>query len=116
MQLFSKDTPIWFATQPIDFRNSIDGLCSIVQQQFDLLPHEAIFIFHNRARNRIKILFWHQNGYLLIYKRFETGKLFYKVTEDEKISINPDQLNWLLLGLDWELVSGKKTCKYKAYS
>lgn len=116
MNFFDKNTPIWFATNPIDFRNSIDGLCGIVQQQFDMLPHEAVFIFHNRARNRIKILLWHQNGYLMIYKRLETGKLFYKLTDEQKIIINPDQLNWLLLGLDWELVAAEKACQYNEYS
>lgn len=116
MQLTKKDQPIWLASSHIDFRKSIDGLCAIVQDQFDMLPHEGIFIFYNRARNRIKILLWHNNGYVLIYKRFEAGKLFLKVTEDQKILLNPDQLDWLILGVDWLTLSSNNPCDYKEFS
>ena len=116
MMIMRKNQSIWLASAPIDFRKSIDGLCAIVQEQFEMLPHEGIFIFYNTARNRIKILLWHNNGFLLIYKRFETGKLFLKMTEDEKVSIKPDQLNWLILGVDWITLSSENTCEFKEYS
>lgn len=116
MQISNDNQPIWFASDPVDFRKSIDGLCAIVQDQFDMLPHEAIFIFYNRARNRIKILLWHNNGFMLIYKRFETGRLFIKITKDQKISLNPDQLNWLLLGVDWVTLSGGESCKFDGFN
>jgi len=116
MQFTPKKEVIWLATAPIDFRKSIDGLCAIVQDQFGLLPHEGIFIFYNKARNRIKILLWHTNGFVMIYKRFETGRLYLKVTEDQKIALNPDQFNWLLLGVDWVTLSGESSCNFKEFS
>ena len=116
MQIATDKRPIFFASEPVNFRNSIDGLCAIVQEQFDILPSDAIFVFYNRARNRIKLLLWHDNGFMLIYKRFETGKLHLKVTPDEKILLNPDQLNWLLMGVDWVLLSGENNCPYSDFS
>jgi len=114
---FTEDNrPIWMATSHIDFRKSIDGLCAIVQDQFDMLPHEAIFIFYNRAQNRVKILMWHKNGFMMIYKRFETGRLFLKISNEQKISLNPDQLNWLMLGVDWLTLSGENACEFSAFS
>lgn len=116
MKFTQDNQPIWMATSHIDFRKSIDGLCAIVQDQFDILPQEAVFIFYNRARNRVKILMWHTNGFMLIYKRFEAGKLFLKISDEQKVSLNPDQLNWLMLGVDWLTLSGENACEFNAFS
>ena len=69
MKLTFKTQPIWLSLNPIDFRKSIDGLCEVVQSEFDILPDQGIFIFLNRTQNRIKILVWHVNGFMMIYKR-----------------------------------------------
>ena len=115
MNLSFKKQSIWLSCDPIDFRKSIDGLCEVVQTQFDILPHQGIFIFLNNARNRVKILLWHTNGFMLIYKRFESGKLVMRTTEENKVELNPDQLNWLLLGVDWIALSGGKEPKYSEF-
>lgn len=115
MQIADNKQSIWFASEPIDFRKSIDGLCEIVQEQFDMLPYEAIFVFYNRARNRIKLLLWHHNGFMLIYKRFEKGRIYLKETDDEKILLKPDQLNWLLMGVDWVVLSEENNCQHSEF-
>lgn len=96
MQLSFKTQAILLSCNPIDFRKSVDGLCELVQSEFDLLPHQGIFIFLNDARNRIKILLWHDNGFMMIYKRFETGKLWIKKAHENRIEISSKQLEWLL--------------------
>lgn len=61
---------------PTDCRKSIDGLCALVMNQFQLNPKEdVIFAFCNRARNRIKLLVWDDNGFWLHLKRLERGSL-----------------------------------------
>ena len=63
--------------------------------------------------NRIKVLGWHRNGFAMIYKRLESGKFFVR-TDSNNLQINSEQLNWLLIGVDWQLMSGGK-CKINSY-
>ncbi len=55
MQLKLSSPKIWLATQAIDFRLSIDGLCQMIQSKFNLNLKEGLFIFYNRTRKKIKI-------------------------------------------------------------
>ena len=59
-----------------DMRKSIDGLAALVQQQFQLdLFASSAFLFCGRRRDRLKVLLWEDDGFLLLYKRLEDGKL-----------------------------------------
>ena len=94
---------IYLSNQYIDMRKSIDGLTLIVHSQFQMnvLDH-SLFIFTNKSRNRIKILYYESNGFWLLTKRLEHGK--FKVYEDQNSytkSISSIQLNWLLEGLEF---------------
>ena len=58
-----------------DMRKSIDGLAAIVQQQYQLdLFNNSAFLFCERRRDRLKVLLWEDDGFLLLYKRLEGGK------------------------------------------
>lgn len=91
---------IWLANQAVDFRKSIDGLSEIIISNFDLNPKENIFIFYNQVRSKVKILVWHGNGFVLIYKRLEQGRFTVQKTNG-LVSLDEKQLSWLLAGLDW---------------
>ena len=117
MQLTTGTRQIWLIDGAVDFRKSIDGLSSIVENDLGANPCEGIFIFHNHLRNRVKILIWHGNGFMLIYKRFEKGKLTIKKNvDDQKTLLNREQLNWLLKGVDWLTLSGKNDCNFDHFS
>ena len=63
---------VYLCRDPIDFRKSIDGLSALVEQELALnLFGDSLFVFTNRARNKIKALYWHRNGFCLWYKRLE---------------------------------------------
>ena len=83
-----------------DMRKSIDGLAAIIQQQYqlDLFSHSA-FLFCGRRRNRMKILLWENDGFLLLYKRLENGKFSWPRNEQEVRDLTYEQYVWLLQGL-----------------
>lgn len=54
----------------VDTRKSINGLSTLVEQELELDPMlDALFVFCNRGRDKIKLLYWERNGFLLWYKR-----------------------------------------------
>jgi transposase len=70
----SDQTQVYLARDPVDMRKQIDGLVLILQEAFDLDPFDsALFAFCNRQRDKIKVVYWHNNGFCLLYKRLEKG-------------------------------------------
>ena len=67
---------IYLACGATDMRKAINGLCDIVQNEFNLDPRDKIiFAFCNRQRNRLKLLVWEDNGFWLHFKRIERGTM-----------------------------------------
>lgn len=95
---------IYIANQYVDMRKSINGLSLLVDQQFQMdVLDRSLFIFTNKARNRIKILYYESTGFWLLMKRLEHGK--FKIYEDSKTEvrrITSRQLHWLLEGFEIE--------------
>ena len=94
----------------MDPHKKIEGLCQIVIDDLSCQPGRGIVIFYNRDRNRLKVLCWHVNGFMLIYKKFESGKLTVCNRDDGKVKLNTEQLQWLLLGVDWVTLSSDGNC------
>lgn len=101
MQLTISAPLIMLCTQPVDFRKSIDGLVNVVLSDLDSDPRKSIYIFFNRATDRIKMLAWHKNGFVLLLKRLEKGHFFNMENDEPSVSVTQQQLGWLLAGLDW---------------
>lgn len=93
---------VYLCTASVDFRKAIGGLSSIVEQELDLNPFEpALFVFINRRRDKIKILYWEKNGFCLWYKRLEKQTFkWLPATQASTITLTGEQLNRLLDGFD----------------
>ena len=90
---------IWLATQPLDMRRSFDALAEHVRT---ILSHDPLsghlFVFRNRSAQRVKILWWDQDGYALYYKRLERGTFQFPPAGQASVAIASDQLKRLLSG------------------
>ncbi len=81
---FTGAEKVYIACGYTDLRRGIDGLAALVQQQFDLNPFtNTLFLFCSRRRDRIKALYWEGNGFLLLYKRLESGSFQWPRKESE---------------------------------
>ena len=79
-----KDYKIMLCCGATDMRKSINGLSSIVCEQFELEPRDKIiFAFCNRSRNRIKLLVWADNGFWIHLKRIEKGHIVWPTKEED---------------------------------
>lgn len=117
MQLQLYGDKIWLMKKPVDFRQSIDGLCNLIINNFGISPTQGLFIFYNRGKDKIKILSWHRNGFLLLYKRLESGKFKFNFSEkDGRSELMLQELSWLLAGLDWQQMIEWKELNYEKFS
>ncbi len=88
-----------------DMRKSIDGLCAIVEDKLHMDPRRsAIFLFCGRRADRIKILMWEADGFVLLYKRLSAvqGRYRWPRNRDEVRNLPWREFDWLMSGLDIE--------------
>ena len=95
-------TRVYIAREPVDFRKQIDGLALIVQDTLGLDPFSAhLFVFTNRTRDKLKLLYWHHNGYVLLYKRLEKGRFVWpNIGRNGTLCLGLRELHALLEGCD----------------
>lgn len=86
----------------VDLRKGIDGLAQIVGAKYDLNPFEAgtLFLFCGRRSDRMKGLLWMGDGFLLLYKRFEDGRMSWPRTQEDATELTEEQFQHLMLGLN----------------
>ena len=100
---FKCSCPVYVACGYTDLRRGIDGLAGMVQSQFCLDPFQnALFLFCGRRRDRIKGLYWEGDGFVLLYKRLESGSFQWPRTGEEARQLTSQQYRWLMEGLDVE--------------
>jgi hypothetical protein len=115
LQLYGKN--IWVFRKSVDFRCSIDGLSALIATDIKHNPQVGIYLFFNRGKDRIKVLSWHRNGFVLIYKRLEHGKFSFAFKQEQGvIEIDINTLGWLLAGLDWQKMCNWRELSYDKFT
>ena len=96
---------VYLACGDTDMRKQINGLASLVQGSMGLdLYGGSVFVFCNKARNRLKILEWDGDGFWLYFKRLEKGRFRWpKQGGEASMTLTDDELNILLGGARVEL-------------
>ncbi|MFQ5645169.1 MAG: IS66 family insertion sequence element accessory protein TnpB [Thiogranum sp.] len=106
---------IYLYRDPVDFRKSFRGLAAIVEQELEHNPFDGgFYAFTNRRRNKIKCLYWEDNGFVLYYKSLVEEKFCWPRRGEEVISLSGQQINWLLDGYDISLMKGHKKLSYES--
>ena len=94
---------IYFATGLVDMRNGIDGLRAIVEGTLKKDPYGGhLFVFVGKSKDKVKILFWDRNGFVLYLKRLERGRFQLPAVsvKTRHVVMEPTQLAMLLDGID----------------
>jgi len=94
-------TRILVALQPVDMRQSFNGLYTRVQSVLKEEPTNGhLFVFTNRPRNRLKILYWDGSGLWVCAKRLEKGAFGWPQGEGASAALRPEELTLLVHGLE----------------
>jgi len=98
----AKINKVYIVCGKTDLRRGIDGLAAVVQEQFELDPYnQALYLFCGTKKDRFKALYWDGDGFLLLYKRLENGRLQWPTNQDAVRRLNFKQFKRLLSG--WSL-------------
>jgi transposase len=101
MLTVSGTTRVLVATTPVDLRGSFNRLYGLVIDHLKGDPLSGnLFLFTNRRRNRIKILWWDGSGLLVCAKRLERGKFTIPVSDTGQISLRGEEFSALIHGLE----------------
>jgi len=98
----SSEMKVYLALGNTDMRKSINGLSILIEHQLELDPFSNLFVFCNRRRNIVKILYWDRNGFCLWQKRLEKHCFNWPESVSEVKQIRMRELMWLLEGLEIE--------------
>ena len=100
---FTGADKVYIACGYTDLRKGIDGLATMVQQQFELGPIHQHTVSVLRAKaGPNKRLYWERDGFILLYKRLEQGAYQWPRSEVEVKMLTPQQYRWLMEGLKIE--------------
>ena len=109
---FPNQTKVYLAVAPVDMRKSFNGLWTGASERLKEDPFSgALFVFANKRRDRIKVLYWDGSGVWIFAKRLEKGRFTWPTGSDtRKLSLTPQSLGMLLEGIDL-----KRGCKKAWY-
>lgn len=94
-------TRVFIALAPVDLRASFNRLSALAQNQLAQDPLSGhLFVFTNRSRNRLKILFWDGSGLWVCAKRLEQGRFSWPQGEGASVTWRAERLSALLNGLE----------------
>lgn len=111
------NTQVYLAAGATDMRKAINGLMVLVEDMLGADPFSShLFVFCNRGRDKIKILYWHNNGFWLFYRRLEKQRFWWPGGgERSAIAITTRELSWLLEGLDITRIKAHKATHYRLF-
>ena len=106
---------IFLAVEPISMKKSFDGLAVLAQEvlrQNPLGPH--LFVFRNKPADKIKLLWWDRNGFVIWYKRLEKNRFRFPMPNKPCVVLTTQELELLLDGIDLKKLRRFPILNYEA--
>jgi transposase len=104
MLSFTGAIKVYLCLEPADMRKSFNGLAALVEGHLKANPYDgALYLFTNKRRNRIKILFWDGTGLWVAAKRLEEGRFSWPSPSRKgqtRLSLTPEALALISDGVD----------------
>ena len=98
------NTRVWIVAGHTDMRKGFDGLAAMVQGALSENPFSGhVFVFRGRRGDILKVLWFDDQGLLLLSKRLERGRFVWPQASAGGVSLTPAQLSMLLEGIDWRM-------------
>lgn len=108
MLSFPAGFKVFLALEPTDMRKQFNGLWALAATQLQEDPRQgAVFVYANRDRDRVKLLYWDGTGVWLLAKRLEKGRFSWPSANGPKLALSPAELTLLLSGIDLGKTSKK---------
>ena len=102
---------VWLCTEPTDMRKQFDGLSAMVKHRMNADPLSGqLFVFINRRRTQMKVLYFDRSGYCIWTKRLVQGQFHHRSSASGK-----QALDWLQLKLLIEGIEIEKRRQYKRF-
>jgi transposase len=96
-----EDLPAYLAIKPIDMRKSFDGMTVYIQSCLKMNPlKDGVFVFRNKAGDKVKLIFWNHTGLVIVYKRLEQGRFKWPRPDESVMALSRQDLELLLDGID----------------
>ena len=106
MLALTASTRIYLYRAPCDMRKSFDGLCGLIRAELGADPLSgSLFVFVNRRRTMVKLLYWDTDGFMILFKRLERGCFKLPDMANSNARIDRCQLSMLLEGITPKKVS-----------
>ena len=103
---------VWLYRESIDFRKQMNGLIQVIAQEMEQESRNgSIYVFRNRKKDKVKLLVWDRNGYVMGYKRLEKGKFDWP-DHEEQLKLRATELWDILSGMPVVRVSSDKRPMY----
>ena len=115
MKGLANPSAIYLYREFVDFRKSINGLAALVESETNLpLDSGALFLFTNKQRDKMKVLYWDKTGFALWYKRLEKAKFKWPTQEKKQVfTLSQFELDRLLAGFT---IIGHKSVEIRDYT
>jgi transposase len=112
MNMFTAVPDVFLYRDFVDFRKSINGLAAIVEQPMQISAlNGSVYVFCNKGRDKLNVLYWDKTGFALWYKRLEKDTFKWpRKLKQQSLNLTQQQLHWLFDGLD---VLGHQAINYE---
>jgi transposase len=105
---------MFLCAQPVDMRKSFDGLTGLVEAALQLDPLSGhLFLFLNKRRDRVKVLFWERDGLVIWYKRLEAGTFQWPRATSAATSVELSMTDLALLLTGVDVSSARRRKRYQ---